>query len=88
MDEELNMLTSHDQEAEIYRKLRFSSSPNAIARLPSHIRARAFVTVKLWYAADCDDDRNETRFEAIRNEFEKLLRDGVIAECISDPKRE
>lgn len=88
MDEEPNMLTSHDQEEEVYRKLRFSRSPDAIARLPTHIRARAFVVLRLWSVADCDDNRGETRFEAIRDEFEKLLRDGVIAECITDPKRE
>jgi hypothetical protein len=88
MDDEPNMITSHDQEREIYRILRFSNSPDAIARLPAHIWARALVSAKLYSAAEIEDDMKETKFEAMRNKFEELLRDGLIAACIPNPNNE
>ena len=56
--------------------------PGAVASLPPHMQARAHAVVRLCEAAGCYTDISDPAVGAVRDEFDKLLREGVIAACI------
>ena len=61
--------------------------PGAVASLPPHIQARAHAVVRLCEAAGCYTDKSDPVVAAVRDEFDKLLREGVIAACILHPTK-